>query len=59
MRMGSLPIIPTEPLCFCNVDGCSLLRDTSEIGGAKIAVGDDPAWYELKDSNENLFLFSS
>lgn len=37
-----LPIAPTEPLCFCHVDGWP------RPGGANMAVGDGAAWCELK-----------
>lgn len=40
----ALPIQLTEPLCFCDVDGCFQCG----AGGADIAVGDGPAWLELK-----------
>jgi hypothetical protein len=40
----TLPIEPTEPLCFCDVDGCFQIG----AGGANIAVGDGAAWFKLK-----------
>ena len=60
-RPAMLPIARTEPSCFCDVDGwqCSrnLVRKLTRTkfrrvvpGGAKIAVGDEPASCELKGS---------
>lgn len=43
-----LPNELTEPLCFCNVDGCCAFPERVQIGGAKIAVGDGAAWFMLK-----------